>query len=574
MPHLTFHLFGAPRLQRDGAPVHIPRRRAVACAVYLAVTGREVSRDALAALFWPETDPYHAYADLRRTLHLLHQVLGPARLVVEQEHVRLQRDANLWLDVEHFRHLLSACHGHGHSPQEVCQECLPLLAAAAVLYRDDFLTGFALPDSPDFDRWQLFESEQLRHELASALARLVRGHTAQGEFAHAIAYARRWVALDPLDEPAQRWLMQLYAWSGERSAALLQYQFFVRSLAQELAVEPEPATSQLEEAIRAGRLPPPATAEQLGVVVGRIQRITQVETTPFGEDELRVVTVLCAGLYDPEHTIDLDTLVAATDRLLTMTAATCALYGGRVERMPGGDVLAIFGPDRSHEDDAERAIRAALAIQQSAQAEALAISIGINTGMAYCMRAGPAKAAEALLMGTMVNLAARLRNRAGSGGILVGSAAYRPTRRGVRLCQPGTGIAWLCPACERLPGLAPAQPCHEGTGDRGLAGRVGRSRRRDGSAEGRHGASVGRRGAAGSREWRRRPRQISPGGGAQGGLDGKDRRSAPGGGISPWASLRAPSAGVAGRSLPGAGECHRLRALCGDAAPPPGRNER
>lgn len=217
MPHLTFHLFGAPRLQRDGAPVHIARRRAIACAIYLAVTDQEISRDALAALFWPESDPTHARADLRRTLHLLHHALGPERLVINQEHVRFQRDDDLWLDVEHFHRLLAACHDHGHRPQELCPDCLPLLAAAAALYRDDFLTGFALSDSPEFDRWQWFEGEQLRRELASALARLVAGHTAQGEFAHAIAYARRWVALDPLDEPAQRWLIHLLA--GAASAA-------------------------------------------------------------------------------------------------------------------------------------------------------------------------------------------------------------------------------------------------------------------------------------------------------------------------------------------------------------------
>ncbi|MBW7882144.1 MAG: tetratricopeptide repeat protein, partial [Caldilineaceae bacterium] len=350
MPHLTFHLFGAPLLQCDGAPVHIPRRRAVACAVYLAVTGQEISRDALTALFWPETAPQHARADLRRTLHLLHQALGPARLTADADRVRLQRDADLWLDIDHFRYLLAACQGHGHSPQSVCPDCLPLLAAAVVLYRDDFLAGFALPDSPEFDRWQWFEAENLRRDLVSALAKLVRGHTAQGEFAHAIAYARRWVALDPLDEPAQRWLMQLYAWSGERSAALLQHQSFAQSLAQELGAEPESATRQLEEAIRKGRLPPPPPAAELGVLGRRDQCVTRAATAPLGEDELRVVTVLCAGLYAPDHADDLGTLVAATERLATVTATACAPYGGRVERLPGGDVLAIFGADHSHED--------------------------------------------------------------------------------------------------------------------------------------------------------------------------------------------------------------------------------
>jgi hypothetical protein len=124
----------------------------------------------------------------------------------------------------------------------------------------------------------------------------------------------------------------------------------------------------------------------------------------------------------------MDMLAARAERLLALANTACAPYGGRVERVPGGDVLIIFGLDRIHEDDAERAIRAALAIQQAAQAGDLAVQIGMNTGMAYCSRPGLAANAEALLMGRVVNLAARLRNRVSSGRILVGSTAYQSTR--------------------------------------------------------------------------------------------------------------------------------------------------
>ena len=70
------------------------------------------------------------------------------------------------------------------------------------LYRGEFLEGFSLRDSASFDEWQFFETEGLRQALASALERLVRGHTDRGEFERAIAYARRWLALDPMHEPA------------------------------------------------------------------------------------------------------------------------------------------------------------------------------------------------------------------------------------------------------------------------------------------------------------------------------------------------------------------------------------
>ena len=92
------------------------------------------------------------------------------------------------------------------------------------MYQSDFMAGFTLPDAPGFDEWQFFQAEELRRSLADALRRLIKSHTSRGEYTQAIPYARRWLSLDPLHEPAQRRLMQLYAWSGQQSAALRQYQ--------------------------------------------------------------------------------------------------------------------------------------------------------------------------------------------------------------------------------------------------------------------------------------------------------------------------------------------------------------
>ena len=117
------------------------------------------------------------------------------------------------------------------------------------------MAGFGLPDSPAFDEWQFFETESLRQQLAQALQRLIGWHARQREYGDAIAYARRWLALDSLHEPAQRELMRLYALAGQQAAALRQYQECVRLLEQELGLEPEPETTELNEAIRTRRFP-------------------------------------------------------------------------------------------------------------------------------------------------------------------------------------------------------------------------------------------------------------------------------------------------------------------------------
>ena len=225
MVRLALHLLGPPRIELGGEPVHIGRRKVVALLTYLAVTGGSHGRDALATLFWPEQDQSRARAYLRVAFAELNRALGGRFLTVDRETAALDPDAEVWLDVDQFRERLATCERHGHAPTKVCPDCLSPLAEAVELYQNDFLAGFTLRNSPEYDEWQFFQTEGLRQELASALERLIHGHSAEGEYEAAIPYARRWLALDPLHEPAHRQLMQLYAKAGQRAAALRHYAY-------------------------------------------------------------------------------------------------------------------------------------------------------------------------------------------------------------------------------------------------------------------------------------------------------------------------------------------------------------
>jgi tetratricopeptide (TPR) repeat protein len=88
------------------------------------------------------------------------------------------------------------------------------------------------------------------------------------------------MALDPLHEPAHRWLMQLYAWAGQRAAALRQYRECVRILEGELGVSPLEETTRLYEAIGENSLPPPPA---LAGESSRAQRTQEPEAQPTGE---------------------------------------------------------------------------------------------------------------------------------------------------------------------------------------------------------------------------------------------------------------------------------------------------
>ncbi len=233
MPHLNLFLLGTPRVTADGQPAPISRRKAVALLAYLAMTGGPHSRDALAAFLWPDFDPGSAFAYLRTTLWTLNRALSGA-VDAERDQVGLQPGYEV--DVSRFRALAAGARAE--------------LEQAAALYAGDFMAGFSLPDSPEFDEWQLLQRESLRRELGVVLHRLVSLSAGETD---AIEPARRWVALDPLNEAAQRVLMAAYQAAGQRAAALRQYETCRALLRRELDIEPEADTLALYHAIQAGQ---------------------------------------------------------------------------------------------------------------------------------------------------------------------------------------------------------------------------------------------------------------------------------------------------------------------------------
>jgi DNA-binding SARP family transcriptional activator len=239
MADLSLYLLGPPRVKLDDDYIEVKPRKALALLIYLAVTAEPHSRDFLATLLWPFSDQCRARHALRNRLCELKQALGNDWIDAGREILGLR--SGCWLDVAEFQQYLA---------QDVSDP--QILSKATVIYRDNFLNGFTLPDCPQYDKWQYFQKEGLRQALASVLDRLVEILSDRGDYQTAVSHARRRLALDPLHEPACRQLMRLYALSGQHSAALRQYDLCRQNLAEELGVQPEKETTILYEQIRDG----------------------------------------------------------------------------------------------------------------------------------------------------------------------------------------------------------------------------------------------------------------------------------------------------------------------------------
>lgn len=285
----------------------------MALLAYLAVTGEPQQRDTFATMFWPDSSQSAARTALRRDLSALHRALDKAWLVIDRETIGLRHEPELWLDVAEFQQRVAGSQSHTHPAAEPCAPCLAALTEAAALYRDDFLAGFTLPDCPDFDEWQFFHTESLRQSLAAALERLVQAHRSQEDHEAAIPYARRWLALNPLHEPAHRQLMQLYAQTGQQAAALRQYQLCVQILEEELGVLPSAELTTLYERIRTGAVksespavqsPPALLSHPLAILhnlppqptpfVGRVEDLKQI-IQRLADPTCRLLTLVGPG---------------------------------------------------------------------------------------------------------------------------------------------------------------------------------------------------------------------------------------------------------------------------------------
>jgi class 3 adenylate cyclase/tetratricopeptide (TPR) repeat protein len=161
------------------------------------------------------------------------------------------------------------------------------------------------------------------------------------------------------------------------------------------------------------------------------------EAVSLAPTERRVVTVLFGDLSEFtawSEELDPERVGAVTDRVHAATAQAVIAFGGHVDKLIGDGIMAVFGAPVAHEDDPERAVRAALAMQRAVRrvvdeeeggGRRLGLRVGINTGP---VAAGVQAAMSYTVVGDTVNTAARLSDAAGVGGVYAGAATARATR--------------------------------------------------------------------------------------------------------------------------------------------------
>src|SRR5436190_6983964 len=162
-------------------------------------------------------------------------------------------------------------------------------------------------------------------------------------------------------------------------------------------------------------------------------------------EERKVVTVLFAdlvGFTSRAQKLDPEDVRAVLSPYWERLRGELEQVGGTVEKFIGDAVMALFGAPVAHEDDPERAVRAALAIRDSVREEDdLQVRIAVNTGEALVLLDARPAEGEGMAAGDVVNTASRLQTAAPVNGVLVGESTYRATRHVIEYAERDPVVA-------------------------------------------------------------------------------------------------------------------------------------
>ena len=308
MARLMVGLLGTFTAEMGGRPVDFAYGKVKALLAYLALDpGRTVSREKLSGILWPDQPQEIALDNLRQALSRLRKSLNdklnfPPFLVADREKVRLNSQADLQVDVVLFKESLAFCSEHVHRHSQTCPTCANHIETACNIYRGEFLENLSMPDSDLFEDWVQLQRARLHGQMLEALGWLAKYALRLGDHLRALDYARRQVALEPLNERSNLSLMNVLVGSGKSDQALSHYRWFEQRFTDEMGQTPSRPLVDYYERIRSGEENPDAywkittrdLPSPLNPIIGRQVELNELEAW-LSDPTRRLITILGPG---------------------------------------------------------------------------------------------------------------------------------------------------------------------------------------------------------------------------------------------------------------------------------------
>src|SRR5262245_32887899 len=419
---MEYRVLGSREVLDDSGrrlPLGGPRQRTVLGSLLLRA-GHTGSLQRLVDDLW-ETPPETAAKTVRAYISRLRRLLSAGAIEGRAGGYALRLDGDLF-DLAQFE--LLADEGRAALTQADWEQAAALLREALALWRGPALDGLAAEALRG-------EAERLEELRVQVLEDRLDADLGQGQERDVIPELRVLVAEHPFRERLCAQLMLALYRTGRQTDALDVFRETRTRLADELGLEPSARLRELERQMLAhdpelepARSEPPPTA-------------APVATRARGEPVRgrRPATVVFADVVDSTslgEVLDPESVHRILERYSEIARETLERHEGEVEKFIGDAVVAFFGLTELHEDDALRAVRAAVELRDAirgfrdeladASGIEFAISIGVNSGDVFV---GGGAGREDFAAGDSVNVAARLEQRADPWEILLGDRTYR-----------------------------------------------------------------------------------------------------------------------------------------------------
>jgi two-component SAPR family response regulator len=251
MSRLAIRLFGKFNIFNK-EEIRIEGNKAQELFAYLLIfRGQPHNREKLADVLWKGVTTEQAHGYFRKTLWQLKS--GLTRITEGQDEI-IQTDnswiqvnisKSIWLDVEVFEqtyYLVRDIPGKDLAPDLVAK-----LKTAIEVYRGDLLEGW-------YQDWCVCQRESNRDDLILLLDKLCEYCEVKREHEAGLDYAKRILSIDSTNEVAHQRVMRLFSLTGNRAAAMRQYQRCASVLENELGIIPSETTRELLKNIKNGRI--------------------------------------------------------------------------------------------------------------------------------------------------------------------------------------------------------------------------------------------------------------------------------------------------------------------------------
>ena len=429
---MDFRILGPLEALEGGRPVALGGSKQRALLALLLLHANEVlSIDRLIDELWGEQPPATAAKTLHVQISRLRKALAGADrssgpVITRERGYELRLDAER-LDARRFERLVAD--GRSELAAGRAQRAATALDEALSLWRGRPLDDLAYEP---FAQREIARLEDLRE---GAIEQLVEAKLGLGRHAEVVGELEQLIEEFPYRERLRGQLMLALYRCDRQAEALQAYHEARRKLVEDVGIEPGERLRELERAILAQdpalALPAARAVEQPAA--------PEPEPRPAEAEQpaRRLVSVVFADIgssglaarLDPESMHDLH------DDLSEVFGAVIERHGGTIEGFIGDAVVGVFGQAKVHEDDALRAVRAAVELRDAgAELEddrgvALGIKHGVESGEVF-VSAGARRSRFAT--GEAFNAAARLQRAAADGEILLGDRIHRVVRGAVR----------------------------------------------------------------------------------------------------------------------------------------------